>query len=312
MSFFSVRPVLTGSLLALLATVIWSGNFVLSRAMANDVPPMTLSLLRWGTAFVILLPFGARNVWAARRHIAARPGYFFFTGLLGVTLFNAFIYEAGRTTPAMNMALLAASSPLFALILSWMVKLGQPNVRHGLAVVCALTGALIIIARGDPHVLLNLEFSAGDLWTLAGAACFAAYSILVRWAPAALSAIGYLLAVVGVGVLLLVPMAAVELALGASIAWSPLLVLQVLHLGLGMSVVAFLCWNAAIARIGAASASMIYYSLPVFSAAQAMWLLGERLTGAFLIGAAFVLCGILLGRPISRPADGSGAPAPKK
>ena len=302
MSFFSVRPVLTGSLLALLATIIWSGNFILARAMADEVPPMTLSLLRWGTAFVILLPFGVRNVWKAKDRIVARLGYFLLTGLVGVTLFNSLIYIAGRTTPAMNMALLAASSPLFALLLSWLVKLGQPNVRHSLAVLCALTGALIIIARGDVHTLLRLEFSAGDLWTLAGAVCFAAYSILVRWAPRELSPIGYLLAVVGIGVILLVPMAAVELAHGAHVAWSPLLAVQVLHLGLGMSVVAFLCWNAAIARIGAASASMIYYSLPVLSAVQAMWLLDERLTGAFLIGAAFVLCGILLGRPINKPA----------
>ena len=307
MSFFSVRPVLSGSLLALLATIIWSGNFVLARAMAEEVPPLTLSLLRWGTAFVILLPFGARNVWKARGPIVSRLGYFFFTGLTGVTLFNSLIYIAGKTTPAMNMALLAASSPLFALLLSWLVKLGQPNIRHGLAVVCALTGALIIIARGDVHALLRLEFSAGDLWTLAGAVCFAAYSILVRWAPRELSPVGYLLAVVGFGVVLLIPMAGVELASGARIAWSPLLAVQVLHLGLGMSVVAFLCWNAAIARIGAASASMIYYSLPVLSAVQAMWLLNERLTGAFLIGAAFVLCGIWLGRPISRPAESGKA-----
>ncbi len=304
MSFFSVRPVLSGSLLALLATIIWSGNFVLARAMAEEVPPLTLSLLRWGTAFVILLPFGARNVWKARRCIASRLGYFIFTGLVGVTLFNSLIYIAGRTTPAMNMALLAASSPVFALLLSWLVKLGRPNLRHGLAVLCALTGALIIIARGDVHALLRLEFSTGDVWTLAGAVCFAAYSILVRWAPRELSPVGYLMTVVGFGVILLVPMVAVELASGAHVAWSPLLALQVLHLGLGMSVVAFLCWNAAIARIGAASASMIYYSLPVLSAVQAMWLLGERLTGAFLVGAAFVLCGILLGRPISRPAGG--------
>lgn len=42
--------------LLLLATILWGGNFVIGRAVANDLPPFTLAFLRWCTAFIVFLP----------------------------------------------------------------------------------------------------------------------------------------------------------------------------------------------------------------------------------------------------------------
>lgn len=51
---------------ALLATVIWSGNFVVARALATLIPPWQCNFWRWLVALLVLLPF-ARQI--GRAHV---------------------------------------------------------------------------------------------------------------------------------------------------------------------------------------------------------------------------------------------------
>ena len=46
-------------LLLSLTSLFWAGNTVLGRFIVGHVPPMTLAFIRWGGAFLILLPFAA-------------------------------------------------------------------------------------------------------------------------------------------------------------------------------------------------------------------------------------------------------------
>ncbi|HEX5652374.1 MAG TPA: EamA family transporter, partial [Chitinophagaceae bacterium] len=48
---------LTGIGLAVLATLIWSGNFIVARGIIHKIPPVSLAFWRWALATLILLPF---------------------------------------------------------------------------------------------------------------------------------------------------------------------------------------------------------------------------------------------------------------
>ncbi len=82
----SMKQNTSGYLLALLAVVIWSGNFVVARAVADMIPPWQCNFWRWFTAFVTILPFAWRHLredWPAlRRHWR----FVVVMSLLGVTL----------------------------------------------------------------------------------------------------------------------------------------------------------------------------------------------------------------------------------
>ena len=52
----------TGYLFALLATVVWSGNFVVARGLAGALSPVELSFWRWSIAFLTILPFAGRSL----------------------------------------------------------------------------------------------------------------------------------------------------------------------------------------------------------------------------------------------------------
>jgi drug/metabolite transporter (DMT)-like permease len=78
------------------------------------------------------------------------------------------------------------------------------------------------------------------------------------------------------------------------IQWNVSLVLIILYLGVGASVISFFCWNAAIARLGAARTSIFGNLIPVFSSLEAVWLLNEKILPTHITGMALVFAGVFL------------------
>ncbi len=60
--------------------------------------------------------------------------------------------------------------------------------------------------------------------------------------------------------------------------WSTNLVLIILYLGAGASVLAFLCWNMAIARLALRALLCSATLIPVFSILEAVLILDEQIT----------------------------------
>ena len=87
----------TGYLFALLATVVWSGNFVVARSLAGALSPVELSFWRWSIAFLTILPFAARSLLRSLPLVRGTWGKVILMALLGITCFNTFIYQAGHT-----------------------------------------------------------------------------------------------------------------------------------------------------------------------------------------------------------------------
>jgi hypothetical protein len=48
-------------LLLSLTSLFWAGNVVIGRFAAGQIPPVTLSFIRWLGAFLIVLPFALRT-----------------------------------------------------------------------------------------------------------------------------------------------------------------------------------------------------------------------------------------------------------
>ena len=283
------------------ATLLWSGNFVVSRLMVDEVPPVTLAYLRWSTAVLILLPFLARSLWRHRTAIHQNIGYLLLISLLGVTLFNTLIYLAGATTTAVKMSLIAITFPLFIVIFSALF-LGEPLSRNRLlGILLVATGVSYLVTNGAPTDLLQLSLAVGDLWMMAAAILFAIYSILIRYKPATLSSGAFLATTFLLGLLLLTPWMIWEQLHHPWPTLSVTSVGSVLYLGIFASIGSYLLWNRAIALIGPSNAGMIYYSLPLFSGAAAYWILSEPITSVHWISATLILSGIYLSTILHRP-----------
>lgn len=293
-----------GLALALTATVVWSGNFVIARALHDTVPPVQTAFWRWIIALLVVAPLAlpqVRRQWPViRRHL----GFLALAALLGVTLFNTLIYQAGRSTSATNMAMIAAASPMMIALFDLAggrrgggrEKLGARRVA---GMVIALLGVVTLVGKGSPAVLW-LDFAAGDLWMLAATATFAGYSALLRRRPQEISGLAFLFMTFALGAAMLTPAYGVSLAVEGGFTPGAATVGPLLYIGVLSSAVAYFTWNKAIALVGAARAGVVYYLQPMCVALLSFAVLGESVGAVQLLCMALIVAGVALGAAGSR------------
>ncbi|MER6215586.1 EamA family transporter [Streptomyces sp. NPDC001674] len=279
-----------GVLLALLATVVWSGSFVATRGMAGTVPPVQAVFWRWIIAALAVAPFAARQAWQQRALIRRHLGYISLATLFGVTLYNTLVHQAGLTTSASNMGTIMAASPV---IMALYARMGGERLgaRRVLGMLLAAFGVLLLVGHGS----LSLHFGAGDLWMFAAALSFATYSALLKRKPAEIGQLAFLLTTFVLGALMLAPAYAISLDVQGGFEATPATIGPLLYVGVFSSAVAFFAWNRAISLIGAARAGVVYYLQPVCVAGLGLLLLGERTGPVQLLCTALILAGVALG-----------------
>lgn len=285
-----------GCLCALAATVIWSGNFVVSRGLGEVFPPVRLALLRWATATVAILPFGLAAAVRQRALLRRHLGYVLVSALLGVSTFNTLIYIAGRHTEALNMALIATSTPVFLMTISALFLGERVTARAFAGAGVAVCGVVLLVTRGEPARLLELRFNPGDALMLLAALLFSIYSVLLRRRPAELDQGALLAATFALGAAGLVPWALWEahgLPPGGTPV-TPAVVGAVLYVGVMASVAAYFLWGRALEQAGPTAAGLIYYTLPLFSGLEAAVLLGEPMTWVHAVSGGLIVGGIAL------------------
>ncbi|WP_374050325.1 DMT family transporter [Streptomyces roseicoloratus] len=239
-------------LLALLATVVWSGSFVATRDMADSVPPVQAVFWRWIIALAAVAPFAARPFWRQRRLIRRHLGFVALASLFGVALYNTLVHQAGLTTSAGNMGMIMAASPV---IMAVYARLGGERLgaRRVLGMSAAALGVLLLVGKGS----LTVDLAAGDLWMFAAALSFASYSALLKRRPAGIDGPAFLFTTFVLGALMLAPAYAVSVAVQGGFPATTGTVGPLLYVGVMSSAVAFFAWNKAITLIGAARAGAV-------------------------------------------------------
>lgn len=297
-----------GYLSAILATIFWSGNIVVARGLTESVPPVSLAFWRWTIAILVFLPFALKSVVSDWAHIKRHWIYLSITSILGISLFNTLIYIAGHTATAINLALIAITSPVFIIILTRVIY-GEPiTIFKWLGISLVISGVVALVTEGDLSLLLTLEFARGDLWMLLAAAIFAIYSLLIKRKPEKVGSLSLQFSTFFLGVLFLAPFYAWEtLETGFQIQQiSRNTLYLLLYLAVFASLIAFVLWGKAIDAIGPSRSAMIYYMLPVFSGLSAYFFLGESIGVIHLVSTLLIVSGVLtaLHQPASLHSPG--------
>jgi drug/metabolite transporter (DMT)-like permease len=219
---------------------------------------------------------------------------FLAAGLTGYTLYQlGFVLGLDRTSP-FSSSLLIAMVPFFTLLFLALRGERPPWwAWAGLAV--GLAGVVVFLAdkSGSPGSLV------GDALSLGAAVAFALYGLVNRplaraYPPEAYTA--YALLAGAIPLLALSAPAALAQPWGAISWWGWA---GILYMVVFPVYVAYMLWNWAIARRGAAAASSFTLLTPILSGIFSALLFGEEFGAAKLAGAACVLAGLLI---IRRPA----------
>ena len=282
-----------GYLLALLTVFIWSTNILVAKDFASSLEPFNISFGRWVVATTILLIISHKDLWRQRHILLKHIKLISALALTGIILSNTLIYYAGETASPIDMGLLSITSPIFLVILSTIflhIKLEKMQV---LGIFVAIFGVIVIITNGKLSQLGTISFSVGDYYMLINSLLFASYSLLQYKRPANISQTTMLAATALVGVIIMLPFAFFYNASGHPIILNKDDVMLFLYLGIFNSVIAFLSWNTALAKLGNVKTSIIYYLMPIFSSIQAYYFLGDKITPSEIYGGLFVVIGVI-------------------
>jgi drug/metabolite transporter (DMT)-like permease len=276
-----------------LSALIWSGNFVISRAMNNVIPPAGFVFWRWLVAVIVLAPIALPRLRKEWPIVRANLLLISICGLFGVTLFNFLIYTAMHTTTAINAALVNSAIPVFIIMFARIFYAQTISLRQHMGIALSLAGVATIILQGDLARIRTLSFNHGDLLVLLAAVVWALYSVAIRRYPQGLNPFLFLFSMAVAGLVFLIPFYAWEIAAGNLMTANTATVLSIGYVGVLASVVAFMAWTSGLRQIGAHVGGQFVHLMPAFSTILAVVFLGERLHLFHIVGIVLIFAGIL-------------------
>lgn len=277
----------------MLATLFWAGNFVVGRAILATAPPIGLAFWRWTLALIPVVLLAARQVDIKREWQVLRQHLWVVAllAVLGISMFNTFVYIGLRQTTSVNALLLQSMMPLLILLVCFLFYGERPRLLQLLGVILSLAGVGFIATRGHFEALAELSFNPGDLWVMAAVAAYAIYSALLRKKPK-LHPLSFLALTFAIGALCLLPFYIRDHLRGETLTFTPEITMSLAYLVIFPSFLSYLFFNRGVELVGAARAGLSIHLLPVFGTVLAVLVLGERIEQFHLIGAAFIAIGL--------------------
>jgi DME family drug/metabolite transporter len=261
----------------LAAAVLWSLLGIFGRlAQDRGIAPLEVALWRavMGGAMFAVHARVTRAALPRGRDLAITAGF----GVAGVSILYASYQLAIQAGGASLASVLLYTAPAFVAVLSWRFLGETLGVRAWLCVATTIGGVALISAGGVSGIRVS---AAAIGFGLVSAITYALYYLVGkltfgRIAPAAVFAVA-----MPVGALGLLPFVTFAPKDGA--AWLILVAMGVLS-----TYLAYLLYGIALRRLPATRTSVLASVEPVFAAALAALILGERLSGLAYVGAAMV------------------------
>ena len=287
-------------LASLLAVTIFSVNYVIGRGVYEDAPPFLLGFTRWAGEAVLLVPFAWRDVRSEWPILVANR-----TTIAALALMMAFIgaglsYVALALTVAINVAVVQTALPVMTIVLAW-IFLGDrlTGARMG-GIGAAILGVTCIISRGDPAILAALDFNRGDLLMVFCNLGLAGYAVLLRRLPP-IRPLAFLFVICVLGAAYHLPFLVWELLSGAVFRPTGLGIGALAFVAVFPSIVAILCWNHAISKLGPSTSVVYFYLVPVITAGLAFVFLGEAVAWHHFVGGGVIVAGVWLAGRAAAP-----------
>ena len=273
-----------------------ASNLVVARAGVEYVPPISLAFWRWTLVFVILLPFTYLSLRKNYKIIKNELKKLLFLGAMGCGVCGAFPFLAGKTTMVTNMGIIYTSSPIFIILISGFFFHEKINFTKIIGLISCLLGVFAIIIKGDLDLLINLNFTIGDLWMLAAAIGWALYSIYLFHWKSELKIFQRFTLIAFFGALSLFPFYIGEELFFERTAFSNEFFMWIIFAAISPGIIAFTLYTVAQKKLGASLTGFTLYVFTIYGAIYGYFLFGEKLENYHLIGTVLVFIGVYLAK----------------
>ena len=279
----------------LLTVTFWAGNFIVGKfASLYEVPPFSLNFYRWFFAWLILLPFTISEIIKKKQYIINNYKLFIILGVTSITIFNSIVYYSLNFTQVISGVLMISTIPVMIMFFSFILKIEKTNLFQIIGVILSFMGVIIIITKANFEILKNLDFNKGDITMVVAMFSWALYSTLLKRQKFELSQISLLQVVISFGLIFLIPVYLIEYQIGFRINLNTPFILILSYVVLLPGLASFILWIKGISLIGANRSGVFLHLMPIISAVMAMIFFNEKFMFYHMLGACFIITGILL------------------
>jgi drug/metabolite transporter (DMT)-like permease len=282
------------------AVVIWGVNFTAVKLALREMLPLAFNGLRFSLATVVMggiLWQRARSAGVTAVRIRRSDWLpVIFLGVGGHAVYQLlFINGMARTNPA-NSSLLMATSPIWVVVIGYLLGVERINRLMWLGVLFSFVGIVVLISGGEGGLSLSSQTLLGDLLIVACALGWAVYTtaskpLLARYSSLTLTTWTMLAGTIPLLTISLPDMLRQDWGRISLTAWGAAAFSALLAV-----VVGYLVWYYSVQRVGNARTAIYSNLIPVFAIIFAWLTLGSTLSLGQWLGAGIVLAGVMLTR----------------
>jgi drug/metabolite transporter (DMT)-like permease len=297
------KPSTVGVLCATFTGVVWGGQFVVGKSALARVDSFWLTTVRYAGAAVLLLGLLAVAEGIGALSPRGRLRELALLGTLGFAGFNLLAYTGLEHARPESASLIVALAPLLTALVLWLRDGARPSRLTLVCLLVALGGVSLVISGGHPSTLLHGSLGVGDLLVLGGVLSFILYTIGAA-DHRDLSPLRYTALTAALGW----PSIAAATLIGTAVGWLSApsgsdwvaITPQLAYLALPGAVIAVLCWNAAVERLGPQTTSLFGNLIPI-STFTIETIRGYRPSPLELVGAVITVGALVANNLLTRP-----------
>ncbi|MCI0182691.1 MAG: DMT family transporter [Acidibacillus sp.] len=283
-----------GIFLLILATLLWSGNYIAGRVLAPAMPAFFLNGVRWVISAIIL--------WAILRAkgktIPLKQQWkgLLSLGIVGMFIFSTLTYLGLKSIPAAQAGMISGMIPVVILLLSVLMLRERPPLIAWLGIILSVVGVVILFGAGNGS---TFTLSLGDLELMIAAVAWGLYTVIGKKLS---HQIDPLTMTAGAAIY-----GAIPSAIAGALSYSPHTVhmsvvawISLLYVSTAASVLAYFVWTSGVHVVGASRSAPFMNLLPIWTVILGVTLLQERLSTSEMIGGAVILIGAFIANQRSR------------
>ena len=162
----------------LLMAVFWGGTFIAGKIAAQRVGPYSAAFLRFAIASIFLSLTALKQ--EGRFPTLQRHQLFpvFLLGMTGVFAYNVFFFKGLKLIEAGRAAIIIANNPIFIALFSALLFRERLTRLRLAGILVSISGAVLVITRGDWHMIGSGAVGWGELFILCCVASWVTFSLL--------------------------------------------------------------------------------------------------------------------------------------
>lgn len=290
-TIISRRPLWFLYSMVLLHQVLAAFAFPFAKIGLNEIDPFVYAFFRFNLATLIFIPVlyfihkKKRIIWKDRLKI-------FIAGLI-IIPFNQVLFLVGQSkTSAAHSSLLFATIPIFLYVLAIMFLKEKPTFRRSIGILIASGGVFIILSGGKLE--FGTEYLVGDLLILIAVLAWAIGTIILKPLAVKYGAFRVTGLALTYGSIVYFPYGLFKvlnnsLANVTMIGW-----LSIVYMAIIVSIVAYFLWYWTLKYMEASRIAVLQNIQPIIATAVAAILLGETISGNFVLGGCIAISGVVL------------------